>query len=218
MRGQDRYGCSNHVMNGSCANGHGIRRTVLEERVLAGLKEKLMAPEAAAEAMRAWAEETNRLNRERHASGEADRQELAAVKKKMAATMDVIEDDGYVRGMVDRLRELKARQDELEARLAAAPVAVPDIHPNVADILPPEGGASGGGAEQPRRARRGRGCDPGADRTDRAHARHRMGEDRREAGRRPRHHPRMDGRQGQAAPSGRSRAAVVGLGGCEGRI
>ena len=35
MRGQDRYGCSNHIMNGSCANGRGIRRAVLEERVLA---------------------------------------------------------------------------------------------------------------------------------------------------------------------------------------
>ena len=134
MRGQDRYGCSNHVMNGSCANGRGIRRAVLEERVLAGLKEKLMAPEAAAEAMRAWAEETNRLNRERRASGEADRQELAAVKKKMAAMIDVIEDGGYVRGMVDRLRKLEARQDELEAKLAAAPVTVPDVHPNIADI------------------------------------------------------------------------------------
>ena len=65
MRGQDWYGCSNHVMNGSCANGRGIRRAVLEERVLAGAEgEELMAPEAAAEAMRAWAEETNRLNRE----------------------------------------------------------------------------------------------------------------------------------------------------------
>ena len=134
MRGQDRYGCSNHVMNGSCANGRGIRRTVLEERVLAGLKEKLMAPEAAAEAMRAWAEETNRLNRERRASGEADRQEMAAVKKKMKAMIGVIEDGGYVRGMVDRLRELEARQDELEAKLAAVPAAVPDVHPNVADI------------------------------------------------------------------------------------
>ena len=134
MRGQDRYGCSNHVMNGSCANSRGIRRTVLEERVLAGLKEKLMAPEAAAEAMRAWAEETNRLNRERRASGESDRRELEAVKKKMAAMIGVIEDGGYVQGMIDRLRKLEARQHELETQLSAAPAAVPDVHPNVADI------------------------------------------------------------------------------------
>ena len=45
-----------------------------------------------------------------------------------------IEDGRYVRGMVDRLRNLEARQNELEARLAAAPVTLPDIHPNVADI------------------------------------------------------------------------------------
>ena len=44
MRGQNRYGCSNYVMNGSCANSRGMRRTVLGERVLAGLKEKPMAP------------------------------------------------------------------------------------------------------------------------------------------------------------------------------
>ena len=47
MRGQDRYGCSNHVMNGSCSNGRGIRRTELEERFLVGLKDHLMAHEAA---------------------------------------------------------------------------------------------------------------------------------------------------------------------------
>ncbi len=36
--------------------------------------------------------------------------------------------------MMDRLRELEARQDELETRLAAAPVTLSDIHPNVAGI------------------------------------------------------------------------------------
>ena len=46
----------------------------------------------------------------------------------------VIEDGGYVRGMVDRLRELEARQDELNERLSAAPAELPDIHPGVADI------------------------------------------------------------------------------------
>ena len=53
MRGQDRYGCSSHIMTGTCSNGRGIRRSVIEERVLSGLKDQLMAPEAAAEAMRA---------------------------------------------------------------------------------------------------------------------------------------------------------------------
>ena len=99
-----------------------------------GLRDRLMAPEAAEEAMRAYAEETNRLNRERRASGASDRRELAAIGKKIAAMISAIEDGGYVRGMSDRLRELEARQDELTALLAAVPADLPDIHPNVAAV------------------------------------------------------------------------------------
>ena len=34
----------------------------------------------------------------------------------------------------DRLRELETQQDEITERLARAPIDIPDIHPNVADI------------------------------------------------------------------------------------
>ena len=134
MRGQDRYGCSNHVMNGSCSNGRGIRRTILEERVLAGLKDRLMAPEKAADAVRAWADEINRLNRERSVAGEANRKELAEIEKKMATMISAIEDGGYVKGMIDRLREMEVRQEELKERLATVPSEIPDIHPNIAGV------------------------------------------------------------------------------------
>ena len=120
MRGQGRYGCSSHVMTGSCSNGRGIRRVEIEERVMAGLCERLMEPEAAAETMKAHAEETNRLNRERRASRATDRKELAGIKKKIASMLDAIEEGGYVRGMSDRLRELEARQDEIKERLSGA--------------------------------------------------------------------------------------------------
>ena len=57
--------------------------------------DRLMAPEKAAAAVRAWAEETNRLNRECNAAGEADRNELADIEKKMATMISAIEDGGY---------------------------------------------------------------------------------------------------------------------------
>ena len=134
MRGQDRYCCSNHVMTGACANGRGIRRVEIEGRVMAGLKDEPMAPEAAAEAMQAYAEETNRINRARRASGAADRKELADIGKKIRTMIAAIEEGGYVRGMSDRLRELEARQDELNERLAAGPADLPDIHPHIAVV------------------------------------------------------------------------------------
>jgi site-specific DNA recombinase len=134
LRGQDRYACSNHVMNGSCANGRGITREALEARMLDGLRDRLMAPEIAAEAMRAFAEETNRLNRERRSSGGADRKALADIEKKLKEIVTAIEDGGYSRPLMARLRDLEANQDELTERLARAPVDIPDIHPNVAGI------------------------------------------------------------------------------------
>ncbi|WP_246547547.1 zinc ribbon domain-containing protein [Ancylobacter defluvii] len=75
-RGQDRYCCTSHLMGTGCTNSRTITRAKLEERVVNGLKNRLMAPEKAAEAMRAFAEETNRLNRERRSFAESDRQEL----------------------------------------------------------------------------------------------------------------------------------------------
>ena len=134
LRGQDRYACSNHVMNGSCANSRTITRTALEERMLAGLQDRLMAPEIAAEAMRSYVEETNRLNRERRASGEADRKALAEIEKKIKEIITAIEDGGYTRALTDHLRRLEAQQDELTERLSSVPSDLPDIHPNVAGI------------------------------------------------------------------------------------
>ena len=210
MRGQDRYGCSNHVMNGSCANSRGIPRTVLEERVLAGLKEKLMAPEAAAEAIRAWAEETNRLNRERRAAGEADRRELAAAKKKKMATMiGVIKDGGGVRGMVGRLRELLVRRGRTEGQAGRGAGRRSRRPPERDGHLLPEGGAMGRCVEQPGRARRGRGGGPEADRAHRANARPEAGRDARRAPRRLRHRPRM-GREPERGESDRHPAAWHG--------
>ncbi len=65
----DRYGCLGRFRKGICDNGRTIRRDDIERRVLAGLTDKLVSPEAVAVAVRAYAEETNRQNHQRRASG-----------------------------------------------------------------------------------------------------------------------------------------------------
>ena len=131
LRGQDRFACSARVTNGSCTNSRTIARVDLEQRVLAGLKDRMMAPQMAAEAMRAYAEETNRLNRERRANGDGYRTELAKIQRTLKQMLSVIEEGGYTRGMTDRMREMEAREDELKELLAQEPVDVPDTLPNV---------------------------------------------------------------------------------------
>ena len=134
IRGQDRYACSAHVSNGSCTNGRSISRTKLEERVLAGLKDRMMAPEVAEEAMRAYAEETNRLNREHRANGNGWRAELIKVEKAIRGIIAAIEEGLYQPLMKHRLEELERQKAELATRLGTLPAGVPDILPNVSGL------------------------------------------------------------------------------------
>ena len=219
MRGQDRYGCSNHVMNDSCSNGRGIRRTELEERVLVGLKDHLMAPEAADAAVRAWAEETNRLNRERSASSVAERKELADIEKKIDGI--VVRHPGRglqprAQGTAAQARSSKGRADE--DRLATVPAEIPDIHPNVAGIYRRKVARLAKALSQTGGARCGRGCDPGIDRRDRADARRKARRTPGHAARRARQDSGVDGKRGRkgkdrhALSSGMSVSVVAGVG------
>lgn len=132
-RGHDRYVCTNHALANGCDNGRTVPREALEARVLAGLRDQMMTLEMAAEAMRAYAEETNRLNRERRTTADATRKELAETAKAIAEIVRVIEQGGWHRALSDRLTELEAKQDSLTARLSDAPQDVPDMHPGIAE-------------------------------------------------------------------------------------
>lgn len=95
LRGAGRFACSNRISKGTCSNSRTIRQEELEDRVLSGLKDRMMAPEIAAEAMRAYAEETNSLNRERRSNGDTWQAELAKVEKQIAQIVEAIADGMY---------------------------------------------------------------------------------------------------------------------------
>jgi DNA invertase Pin-like site-specific DNA recombinase len=133
-RGNNRFGCVGHVMGKGCSNRRTIVRDVLEARVIAGLKDRLVSPDVIAEAMRAFIEESNRLNQHRRATRDADVQRLEKARKAIAGIVAAIEDGGYSRPLMERLRALEADVEALEAQMALAPADAPDIHPNVADL------------------------------------------------------------------------------------
>ena len=134
LRGADRFACSNHISKGSCSNSRGIAREDLERRVLAGLKDRLMAPEIVEEAMRAYAEETNRLNRERRSNGDAWKAELVKVEKQIRGIIEAIKEGMFHPSMKGEMDTLEARKAELTALLADAPADTPDILPSASAI------------------------------------------------------------------------------------
>lgn len=131
--GKQRYGCRNHFRQGTCSNNRTIRRDLIEQRVLAGLREKLVSPDSVADGVRAFIETKNRENHERRAQGEIDRQALAKIDRSTASLIKAIEDGMYQPAMKTRMEELEAKKSEIEARLREAPVDLPDVNPNVAE-------------------------------------------------------------------------------------
>ncbi|WP_428101979.1 hypothetical protein [Candidatus Rariloculus sp.] len=63
---------------------------------------------------------------------------------------------GYTRALIDRLRELEARQDELTERFSSAATDIPVIHPNVAVFYGDLGTIIEWTAAKDRRGRRNR--------------------------------------------------------------
>jgi len=130
----DRYGCLNRNRRGTCDNGRTIRRDVIDERILAGLTEKLVSAENVAEAVRAYAEELNQQNRERRAQTDIDRKALDKIERGIAGIMSAIEDGMYQPSMKTRMDDLEQQKVEILARMEDVPADVPDIHPNIAHI------------------------------------------------------------------------------------
>ncbi len=130
----NRYACLNHHRRGTCDNNRTITRDKIEARALSGLKEKLVSSEAVAEAVRAYAAEMNRLNRDRRAQAVTDEKTLAKVEKAIAGIIAAIEDGMYQPSMKARMDDLERQKAEIAARLAEAPADVLDIHPSIANV------------------------------------------------------------------------------------
>ena len=131
---QDRYGCLNRHRRGTCTNNRTIRRPVIEQRAIAGLTEKLVSPEAVAEAARAYHEELNHQKQDRRAQTSADRQALSKIERAIAGIIAAIEDEMYQPAMKARMTELEQQKAEIDARLAEAEPQLPNVNPNIAEI------------------------------------------------------------------------------------
>ena len=129
----DRYACRNHHRRSICSNSRTIKRDVIERRALAGIAERLVSTDKVRDAVAAYVEHINAMNRELRVQAEADAQALTKIDKAVAGIMAAIEDGLYQPAMKARIAELERQRAEIEARMVHAPQPVPAIHLNIAD-------------------------------------------------------------------------------------
>ncbi|QAX31638.1 recombinase family protein [Leisingera sp. NJS204] len=118
-----RYGCAGARNKGAavCTNRATIGRAEVEERVLSGLKQRLLAPDLLAQ----FAEEYRKAFNDAAAGACQDRQKaehsLQKVESRIANILTAIEDGMYTASMKDKMSELEREKARLEAVIADNP-------------------------------------------------------------------------------------------------
>ena len=93
-----------------------------------------MAPELVEEFVRAFQKEVNNRRREDDLLLEANKRELAEVRRKLNGLIDAIAERLRAPGLQKRLEELELRRAELEQEIGSAPTPPVRLHPNLAQI------------------------------------------------------------------------------------
>ncbi|AXQ95926.1 recombinase family protein [Cereibacter sphaeroides] len=135
MISDSRYGCSAARNRGTCSNRKTIARTVVEERVLGGLRDRLMHPDLIAEFIAEFQRATQAERLEVLAArGEAERK-LTKVTREIDNIVTAIAEGMFHPSMKAKMDGLEAERADLEARLAEIPDPEPvAIHPGLSEI------------------------------------------------------------------------------------
>jgi DNA invertase Pin-like site-specific DNA recombinase len=127
------YACTNARNRGICDNRLAIRRDVLEESVLAGLKSRLMQPDLVKEFVAEYHRELNRLAAGRDDERKRFAHDLAKAEREIKEIIEAIKAGIRTASMAAELEALEARKIELQQKLTGDPPPV-RLHPNLAEI------------------------------------------------------------------------------------
>jgi hypothetical protein len=100
---KDRYGCATRRIKGTCDNSKTISRDRVEQRVLGGLRDRLLAPELVAEFVRAFAEEMAELSRQTVGIRIQLETQLADVERRLEGVLRAIENGPWSNALHERL-------------------------------------------------------------------------------------------------------------------
>ena len=111
-----------------------IRREVLEDSVLDGLKEHLMHPHCVKEFISEYYKEMNRLAATQDTDRDRWIRDLDKADREMKKLIQAIKDGVPGSVVKDEMQVLEERQKEMKHSLENAPASLPRLHPNLAQI------------------------------------------------------------------------------------
>ena len=134
MVGARHYGCANVRNRGTCDNRLTIRRDILEETVLRGLKDNLLKPELIHEFVTTYQQEYNRLRREQASEQAAAHAELARVERQIRNIVEAVKAGMFAPAMKDEMAALEERKARLVEASRDQVEEPPMLHPGLAEV------------------------------------------------------------------------------------
>ena len=133
---KSRFGCSTRKRKGTCDNALSITVQEIEDRVLVGLKERLMDPELVSAFVEGYQEAIQEEQEKRKAAKSQLEKRRADIDRKIRGILNAIEDGLYEASMKDRLADLKGQKEALEAEfIIPEPVSIDVLlHPRANEI------------------------------------------------------------------------------------
>lgn len=152
---KDRWGCSRHREKGTCDNVRRVGTEVLEQRVLAGLQAKLLAPEVLSAVVKAY-HETRAQKRAQMAKGlRAAEQRVTELEAAIRRLVDALAEGAGFEEIRDGIAERRELLAIAKAQLAEHQALPPIIlHPQIVDAYRRRIGLLGQALAKGERARR----------------------------------------------------------------
>ena len=133
-QGRDYMACSKARRQGTCSNRRGIKRNRIEDLVLTGLKERLMAPHLIEEFITAYHAEINARAASQSRQRETVEKELKKITKRLDTLVDAMADGYRSDTLQGKLTNLEDRKRELEGQLTAPAPSPVRFHPKLAEV------------------------------------------------------------------------------------
>ncbi len=132
--GSDYLACTAARSLAGCRQHKGVKRSLIEEAVLSGLKDRLMTPELVQEFIGAFHQELNQSRQARELDYQGKAQELRAISGKLEGLYDAIAGGLRTPGLQAKLLQLEAEKGVLEAAVAQGKPIAPRLHPCLAEV------------------------------------------------------------------------------------
>ena len=136
MISADRMGCSASRNRGTCDNRKTIKRMDLEERVLNGLRARLMTPEMITTFAETYQEESRKGKRDAKAARMKAEQDLRVATREIDNIVEAIAQGMFQASLKAKMDTLEAHKAELEEALSTLPEEdTVLLHPGLADLF-----------------------------------------------------------------------------------